>query len=89
MTLGDVLALAGGATSQGQTNSVQLFRDGHQVTGRLSSSTPVGESLMRSGDQLVVPERSWMSRNPGVVVAGVGSAVSVTIALVRLIAFHR
>ena len=85
MSVGDVLALAGGPTSQGRINRVALYRGGQRLSGDLSSLTLVGESSIRSGDQIVVPEKSWISRNPGVVIGAVGTGL----AIIRLLAFRR
>jgi polysaccharide export outer membrane protein len=89
MTVGDVVALAGGPTPQAKIDRVELYRDGHLLPGAVSNITMVGDTPIRSGDQILVPERSWASRNPGVVVAAVGTTVSVTVALIRLIKFNR
>jgi polysaccharide biosynthesis/export protein len=73
LTIGDVLALAGGATPQGDPRRVELVRGGERVTTGLATDATVASSPIRSGDQLFVPERSWLARNTAVV-AGVGSA---------------
>ena len=83
MTVSDALALAGGTTPQGEPDRVALFRGGERVDVRLTGSTPIAASAVRSGDQLVVPERSWLSRNTGVVAAAITGGVSLLIALVR------
>jgi protein involved in polysaccharide export with SLBB domain len=85
MSVGDVLALAGGPTGNGRTNRVELYRAGHKLSGDLSSFTLVGASSIRSGDQIVVPQRSWISRNPGVAIGAVGTSL----AIVRLLVFKR
>jgi polysaccharide export outer membrane protein len=85
MSVGDVLALAGGPSSQGRTNRVELYRAGHRLSGDLSSLTLVGESSIQSGDQIVVPQKSWISRNPGVAIGAVGTSL----AIIRLLAFKR
>jgi polysaccharide biosynthesis/export protein len=81
MTVTDVLALAGGATPQGNPRRVELIRGSARVTARLSEDAPLAGSPMRSGDQLFVPERSWLSRNTGVVagVATAGAGIIVTL----------
>lgn len=84
MTLADALALAGGATPQGDPNEVELVRNGERVTARLSGDTRVGELPIRSGDQLFVPERSWVSRNSGIVAATISATVSLAIALINI-----
>jgi polysaccharide export outer membrane protein len=72
MTIGDALALAGGVTGNGKKDQVELLRYGEPVTGRLSGRTRIADSPLRSGDQLYVPERSWISRNPGLVITSFG-----------------
>jgi len=63
MRVRDVLALAGGATSEGRTDIVRLQRDGHSTSLSLTSAARTNEVVLRSGDQLYVPERSWFARN--------------------------
>ena len=82
MTIAHALALAGGARPDGRADQVELFRDGQKLVGKISQRTKVGELQIRSGDQLFVPERSWVSRNSGLVAALLSSAVSVTIAVI-------
>ena len=36
-----------------------------------------GELALRSGDQLVVPQRSWVSRNPGIIIGAIGTVTSI------------
>jgi protein involved in polysaccharide export with SLBB domain len=82
MTVAHALALAGGARPDGRTDEVQLFRDGQKLVGKISQRTRIADLQIRSGDQLFVPERSWVARNTGLVAALVSGAVSVTIALI-------
>ena len=83
MTLGDALALAGGATTDGNPDRIELLRHGERVTGRLLYRTQIGEAAIRSGDQLYVPERSWSSRRIGLISAGLGTSVALLIALMN------
>jgi protein involved in polysaccharide export with SLBB domain len=80
MTIADALALAGGVTGAGKQDRVQLLRYGEKVPGNLSGRTRIADAQLRSGDQLYVPERSWISRNPGFIVGAVGAVA----ALVRI-----
>jgi protein involved in polysaccharide export with SLBB domain len=70
MTVADAIALAGGNTPEGKSNVVELRRQG-QKAGQLSGRSFIGQSSIRSGDQIYVPQRSWISRNPGVVISAV------------------
>jgi protein involved in polysaccharide export with SLBB domain len=83
MMLADVIAAAGGATPQGKSDEVQLLRGGKTVTANLTGGTRIADLQIRSGDQLFVPERSWVSRNSGVVAAALSATVSLFIALSR------
>lgn len=83
MTLADVLALAGGATTYGDPDRIDLLRGGERISTRLSQQTLIGDLPIRSGDQLYVPERRWISRNAGVVSTIITATVSVILAITR------
>lgn len=82
MTLGDLIALAGGATPTGKLKSIRITRDGQEIRTDLDEQTPVGEQLM-SGDQVLVPERSWFSRTGVFLLAGSISAISLLVAQLK------
>ena len=83
MTVGDALALAGGTTPQGHPDRVVLVhRDGGGGTV-VSRRTLIGDSPLRSGDQVFVPERSWASRNTGVLVGIVTATLGLIATLTR------
>jgi polysaccharide export outer membrane protein len=83
MTVADAIALAGGTTPQGRSDKVELRRQGQRLPGKLSGRLLIGESPIRSGDQVFVPERSWISRNPGLVVGVVGLVTTIIIRVSR------
>ena len=64
-TIADVLAKAGGATSEGKGDRVELRRNQGGQTITLRRDAPLFTSGVRSGDQLYVPPRSWFARNTG------------------------
>lgn len=74
MTIRDVLLEAGGATPIGRTDRIELIRGDQVLQARLRQDLPVVESPIRSGDQLYVPERNWLSRNTNAAV-GIGGAL--------------
>lgn len=80
MTIAEALAMAGGTTVQGTTDRIYLMRDGETIQ-TVTDHMTIAETPLRSGDQLFVPERSWTSRNPGVVAAVISGVVSIAIAL--------
>jgi protein involved in polysaccharide export with SLBB domain len=82
MTIANVLALAGGTTPMGKPDEVQLFRKGEKLVTRITQQTRVSDLALQSGDQLYVPERSWMARNTGVVAAVISGMVSVAVAII-------
>ena len=81
MTIADALAMAGGATPSGDQHHVVLVRNGVRVTEALSAETSIAETALRSGDQLFVPERSFIVRNSGLVAASLSVTASLIIAL--------
>ena len=81
MTIADALAMAGGATPSGDQHHVVLVRNGVRVTEALSAETSIAETPLRSGDQLFVPERSFIVRNSGLVAASLSVTASLSIAL--------
>jgi polysaccharide export outer membrane protein len=81
ITVADALALAGGATPVGDPDKIQIFRDGVQLAVDIRQNALIGDSPIRSGDQIFVPERSWVSRNAAVVAATITGTVSLVIAL--------
>lgn len=83
MTVSDALALAGGITNQGDPSKIELVRRGRRLEFRMTEHTRMSESPIESGDQIYVPERAWVSRNPGIVAAALSATVSLLIALFR------
>lgn len=79
MTLGDALAQAGGATDAGKLDGIEILRDDQTVRSGLDVQSLITEQV-RSGDQIMVPERSWLSRNTRVVLGGVGAGALVIFA---------
>lgn len=82
MTVAHALALAGGTRPDGKTNEVQLFRDGAKLVAKIPQRTRIADLPIQSGDQLYVPERSWLSRNTGLVAALVPTLIGVAVTLV-------
>jgi protein involved in polysaccharide export with SLBB domain len=82
MTIGDAIALAGGVSSSGRTDKVEILRAGQKLPGSVSGRSYISQTSVRSGDQLYVPERSWISRNPGIILAAL-STITVLIYTVR------
>lgn len=77
MTVADAVALAGGTTPDGKQNQVELRRRGGGKPVKLSRRSRLADTPIHSGDELYVPERSWISRNPGVVIGAVSTTLSI------------
>jgi protein involved in polysaccharide export with SLBB domain len=75
MTLGDAVALAGGATPNGSLDGIRILRQGQTIHANLKTDTPVAEQAW-SGDQILVPERGWLSRNGTFLVGSVLTVAS-------------
>jgi polysaccharide export outer membrane protein len=82
VTVGDVVAIAGGATEEGKSNQVVLRRDGKDLLVRLDKATRLADTPIRTGDQLYVPQRSWISRNGGLFAAALSAATTLVVALI-------
>jgi polysaccharide export outer membrane protein len=81
MTVANALALAGGTRPDGKPDQVQLYRDGAKLIAKITQRTRIADLPIQSGDQLFVPERSWLARNTGLVAALVPTLISVTVAI--------
>ncbi len=84
MTVSMALAMAEGTTSDGRSDRVELIRDGERLIANIGQRTKIAELPIRSGDQLFVPERSWLSRNSGPVAAtisGIFGLVGILVAV--------
>ncbi len=81
MTISDALALSGGSTALGSPTNAYLVRDGIRVPVHLNLSDRIADLPVRSGDQIYVPERSWISRNANVVAASIAALTSIIVAV--------
>jgi polysaccharide export outer membrane protein len=81
MTVADVFALAGGVGPDGNSDKGELIRAGTRLGVKLSRRTKIGDTPLQSGDQLYVPQRSWISRNPGVVAGTLTAVAGIVVSL--------
>jgi len=82
VSVGDAVALAGGATPDGKSDRVVLRRNGKRLQIHLTQDTRLADTPIRTGDELFVPQRSWVSRNVGLVAAGLSATTSLVVALI-------
>ena len=78
MTVMDALALAGGASSEGRRDRVELRRAGVRSLALLERTSIVADLRLRSGDQLFVPQKPWLSRNTWLVSTLIGATATIT-----------
>lgn len=83
MTVQDALALAGGASPDGKRDRVELLRGQERIMTDLSIGTTLDQLRLRSGDQLYVPQRSWLSRNTWVVGSFLGATATIIAVLLN------
>jgi protein involved in polysaccharide export with SLBB domain len=82
-TVADVVAMAGGVTPDGNSKKIELLRRGQHGSAKVSTQSRLSDWSLHSGDQLRVPQRSWLSRNGTVVAAGITAAALVATAVIR------
>jgi polysaccharide export outer membrane protein len=63
VTLGDAPSLAGGITDQSRRNTIELRRGGELRTIDLLRNPEMATMPLNSGDQLHVPQVSWLRQN--------------------------
>lgn len=83
VTINGAVALAGGATSDGNQSRLELIRDGTRTSIQPSGHSSLADSSIQSGDEVRVPQRSWLSRNIGFVGAGITAAAILISATIR------
>lgn len=63
VTLGGAANVAGGATQQGKRNVLELRRGKERRQVDLEKNPELASLPLASGDQVFVPEKSWLSQN--------------------------
>lgn len=79
-TVSDLLAAAGGLTPHADRGKISVVREGEVVIARLDPNSASLRALLRSGDQIIVGRRSWLSENTPFVVGAIGSMAAAAIA---------
>jgi len=83
MTLRDAIALAGGLTNDANRDKIFLVQDGTAYQQKVSETVLVGSLPIRSGDQIVVGQKNWISRNIGIVAAIITAAAVIVAASIN------
>ncbi|HEX8430371.1 MAG TPA: polysaccharide biosynthesis/export family protein [Longimicrobium sp.] len=82
VTLAGAVALAEGATPEGDLANIRIVRDGRLVEGRVTPGSTLTGVDIRSGDQIFVGKRSWISRNSPVLFGALLSVVTTVAAVI-------
>lgn len=83
VTVNGTLALAGGVTADGDQKRIELVRAGQEIHIRIDVNGTLADSAVQSGDNIRVPERSWLSRNTALIASGITGAALVLAAVIR------
>ncbi len=81
MTLRDVLAAAGGLTESANPTRITIIRDEQPLLLEADQMSRFRAAALRSGDQVVVAEKSWVQRNALAVVSTAALVVPTVIAI--------
>lgn len=74
MTLADAVVLAGGPTANGKLEEVRIVRAGEKIEANINDAA---FQRVESGDHIVIPEKSWASRNSRVLIGGSITAAAI------------
>lgn len=69
LALAGLVALAGGATPDGSLDRIRIVRDGQVLRERVGAGETLTTADVRSGDQIIVDQKSWFARNSTFVVS--------------------
>lgn len=82
-SLAAVVAMAGGATSDGNLDRIRIVREGSIYREQVGAGETLTGADIRSGDQIIVEEKSWFSRNSTIIISAVATlATSIATALI-------
>lgn len=83
VTINGAVALAGGVTTDGDQQRIELLRAGQAIPISIGADRGLADSPVQSGDNIRVPERSWFSRNTALVASGITGVALVLAAVIR------
>ena len=83
LSLAGAVALAGGATTEGNLRSLRVIREGQILVKGIRSEAALAEIGVLSGDQIFVDRHNWFDRNSTFLVSALLSVTSIFITLAR------
>jgi len=83
LSLAGLVALAGGATPNGDLHRVRVVRDGRIIVNSASVESLLLRAQVHSGDQIFVDRRSWLERNGAIASSTLLSAAGILITILH------
>jgi len=83
LSLAGLVALAGGATPNGDLHRVRVVRGGKTLVQSASIESLLLQAGIHSNDQIFVDRRAWIERNGAFVASALISTASIVVALIR------
>ena len=83
LSLAGIVALAGGASEQGDLGHLRVVRNGVVILEHASIEAQLQQMDVRSGDQIFVERRGWFDRNSAFVASAAISVASILITLLK------
>ncbi|HEX6373403.1 MAG TPA: polysaccharide biosynthesis/export family protein [Longimicrobium sp.] len=84
VTLAEAIALAGGVTEAGDIRRIRVIRGGAVVDETVRAAALIRDVNLRSGDQIYVDRRPWLSRNTGFLLGTALSMANLILNVIRL-----
>ena len=83
LSLAGLVALAGGATPNGDLHRVRVVRDGKTIVNAASVESLMLQAGVHSNDQVFVDRRSWVERNGAIIASTLISAAGILITILH------
>jgi protein involved in polysaccharide export with SLBB domain len=83
LSMAGLVALAGGATPNGDLNRVRVVRGGKTVVAAASVESLLLQAGVRSNDQIFVDRRAWLERNGAFIASALISTAGILITILR------
>jgi protein involved in polysaccharide export with SLBB domain len=83
ISLAGAVALAGGASPNGDLSRIRVIRQGEVVLENVAADSGLALVDIRSGDEIFVGRRGWFDRNSTFVVSALLSVTSLIVSILR------
>jgi protein involved in polysaccharide export with SLBB domain len=82
LALAGLIATAGGATPEGSLERIRIVRNGQVLRERVGAGETLDQADILSGDQVIVEQKSWFTRNMTFVVSTLISVSSIVTSII-------